>query len=406
MKAVIFAGSILFAAALGATTLPGFRTEKIATTNGFCTSVAVDSQGTIYYTVQGGTLFRLDTFGGSTTVATVNTNGTSNSGLLGMALLDDTHAVVHYTTPNQTYDVLGRIDLMTGAESVVQQFVCDIEVPERGSSPEHHGGTPDVGADGSIVVGIGDYGTGAPAALPQWNGGKIFRVTPQGETIQFARGMRNPYGVLWDAARQRVIVADNGANIGDALFVLNQGANCGWPFSFGGQPPVDGIAKPVYFFPQTIAPTGMLALNGANAQLRSGILIGAFVTKAVYFFPDVDANPVPPPIALLDHEIGPVIGIAQSARGDIVVASGSAIYRLSMPLRGDCNGDGVLNSQDVDAIVRELADAPERTYDAQGGSYAGSWGCDANGDGTIDANDLVELIRIIHPRRRSVRSVH
>ncbi len=394
------------AASAQAATLPGFRVEKIAGTNGFCTSVAVDSHGTIYYTTQDGHLFRLDN-GNATTVATVTTNGTSNSGLLGMALIDDNTAVVHYTTIGQTYDILSRIDLATGAEQPVHSFVCDIEVPPKGSvSPEHHGGIPAVGADGSIVLGIGDYGGGLIASLPQWNAGKIYRITSAGDAVQFALGMRNPYGVLWDAAKQRVIVADNGAGPGDALFALSQGANCGWPFSFGGQPPIDGIAQPVWFWPQTIAPTGMLALNGANPQLRSGILIGGFVSKAIHFVPDIDANPFPTPIVLIDHEVGPVIGLAQSANGDVLFATGNAIYRLDVPMRGDCNGDGLVNFDDVIALQRELADAPEPAYNAQNGTFAGSWGCDANGDGTIDARDLDELIRMTGYRRRAVRSVH
>jgi hypothetical protein len=40
---------------------------------------------------------------------------------------------------------------------------------------------------------------------------------------------------------------------------------------------------------------------------------------------------------------------------------------------------------------------------AQDGNYAGSWGCDANADSLIDADDLGALVRMIHARRRAVR---
>jgi glucose/arabinose dehydrogenase len=384
-------------------TLPGFRVEKLGATAGFCTSLAVDSKGAIDYTTQDGTIYRFD-HGASIPLASVNTQSISDSGLLGMALIDDRTAVVHYTTVGTTYDVVSKIDLTTGMETVIHEFACDIDVPERGSSPEHHGGNPSVGADGSILIGIGDYAAGLIASLPQWNGGKIFRITPSGDVIQFARGMRNPFDMIWDDRNQRVIVADNGATTGDALFALHPGANCGWPFSFGGQPHVDGIAQPVYDFPQTIAPTGMLALNHNNAQLRSGILIGGFVSKAIYFVPDIDANPFPTPIALIQKETPSIIDIAESSGGDILFATGSAIYRLIVPQRGDCNGDGRLSSADLDAFESELADAPEPAYDAQSGSFAGSWGCDANGDGVIDERDRAEVIRLTGPRRRAARS--
>ncbi len=405
MKCAVALVLTLTALTAEAATLPGFRVEKLGPTNGFCTSVVVDSKGRIDYTTLDGSIFRFEN-GTSTRLAGVTTEAVSDSGLLGMALLDDNTAVVHYTTPGTTYDVLSRIDLTTGAETVIHKFACDIYVPERGSSAEHHGGNPTVGADGSIFVGIGDYAVGLIASLPEWNAGKIFRITPGGDVIQFARGMRNPFDMAWDDARQRLIVPDNGAQIGDALFVIQQGANCGWPFTFGGQPPVDGVAQPVYYFPKTIAPTGTLALNGKNSQLRSGILIGGFVTKAIYFIPDIDAHPFPDPIALIDHETGPLIDLAQSPQGDIVFATGIALYRLIVPLRGDCNGDGRLSSADLDAFLHELADAPESAYVAQQGEFAGSWGCDANGDGIIDASDLADIIRLTGPRRRSARSAH
>ncbi|HEY3051909.1 MAG TPA: PQQ-dependent sugar dehydrogenase [Thermoanaerobaculia bacterium] len=399
LSAVVF----LCAAAVQAATLPGFRVEKLGSTTGFCSSLAVDSKSTIYYTTTNGGVFRFAD-GRSAAVAYVVTDANSNSGLLGMALIDDNTAAIHYTTIGQTYDVVSRIDLTTGAETIVHQFVCDIDVPQRGSSPEHHGGNPTIGPDGSIWVGIGDYGWGLIASLDQWNAGKIFRITPDGGVTQFAKGLRNPFDMIWDDARQRIIVADNGPTKGDDINVITLGANLGWPFSFGGEPHAPGVVPPVYVFKDTIAPTGALALSGANLQLRAGILLGAYVTKAIYFVPDIDARPLPDPIALIERETGPVIDVAQTPKGDIVFATGSAIYRLIVPQRGDCNGDGRLNSADLDALERELADAPESKYAAQNGSFAGSWGCDANGDGVIDLNDRAELIRLIGVRRRAVRS--
>ncbi|MGZ8833373.1 MAG: PQQ-dependent sugar dehydrogenase, partial [Thermoanaerobaculia bacterium] len=384
-------------------TLPGFRVELLGSTAGFASSLAVDSKGTIYYTTTSGSIFRFAN-GQSSLIAQVTTEALGNSGLLGMALIDDNTAAVHYTTINQTYDIISRVDLVTGLETVVHRFACDIDVPERGSPAEHHGGNPTVGSDGSIFVGIGDYGGGLIASLPEWNAGKVFRIAPDGEVTQFARGLRNPFDLIWDDANQRVIVPDNGPANGDDINIVTQGANCGWPFSFAGNPPVPGIAAPAYVFEDTVAPTGTIALNHANPQLRSGVLLGSFVTKAIYFFPDIDAKPLPDPIALIERETGSVIDVAQSSHGDIVFATGNSIDRLVVPQRGDCSGDGRLNREDVDAFERELADAPEPAYAAQGGTFAGSWGCDANGDGTIDAADRVELIRIVVSRRRAARS--
>jgi glucose/arabinose dehydrogenase len=404
MKSIVAVTLLLLAVpSANSATLPGFRVELLGATAGFASSLAVDSKGTIYYTTTPGSIFRFAD-GQSSLVARVTTEAIGNSGLLGMALIDDDTAAIHYTTINQTYDVISRIDLVTGLETEVHRFACDIEVPERGSNAEHHGGNPTVGPDGSIFVGIGDYAGGLIASLPEWNGGKVFRIAPDGVVTQFARGLRNPFDLIWDDANQRVIIPDNGPATGDDLNIITEGANCGWPFSFAGNPQNPGIAPPAYVFASTVAPTGLIALNHANPQLRSGILLGSFVARAIYFFPDIDAKPLPDPIALIERETGPVIDVAQSSHGDIVFATGSAIYRLVVPLRGDCNGDGRLNGEDIIAFERELADAPEPAYSAQNGAYPGSWGCDANGDGLIDAADRDDLIRITGPRRRAARS--
>jgi glucose/arabinose dehydrogenase len=402
---------------LRASALPGFRAELIASTAGFASSVAADSSGRIYYTTTKGDLFRVEHPRGvviipgvtppweTTLVAHVVTEATGDSGLLGMALVDDRTAVVHYTRPGQAYDVISKIDLTTGAETVVHEFVDDISFPGRATPPEHHGGNPSVGADGSIFVGIGDFGGGAIAALPEWNGGKIFRIHPDGEVEQFARGFRNPFDLVWDAAKQRIIACDNGPDIDDEIDIVTAAGNYGWPYTVGKQEPIAGDVPPRYVFPQVVAPTGMIGLNGANSMLPRGYLIGSFVSKAIYLVPDIDAEPLPDPIPLIQGETSFVIDVAQSSNGTIYFVSGSALYRLVTPQSGDCNGDGVLDFADLTALRLEFGDGdPQPVINAQNGAYRGSWGCDVDGDGLISSSDYIALSRALGVRGRAVRS--
>ena len=229
----------LFVAVSAQGALPGFRAQSLGATAGFASSIAVDSRGSIYYTTTDGNLFRF-VDGQSTVVSHLNTIAGGNSGLLGMALRDDRTAVVHYTTPGQTADVISLIDLPTGSETILDSFICDKDMPQRGSSTEHHGGNPTVGADGSIFVGIGDYGSDQLAADPAWNAGKVFRISPDGSAQQFARGFRNPFDLAWDAARQRLIVPDNGVLFDDEINIVHEGDFCGWPFTMGNGPPIAG----------------------------------------------------------------------------------------------------------------------------------------------------------------------
>ncbi len=394
MKRILALLAVLAAVAgrAGGAALPGFGVHMIGTTAGFADSLAVDSRGVIYYTTQQGDLFRLDPGGQSVRVVHVNTAAVGDSGLLGMALRDDRTAVVHYTTPMQVADVVASIDLETGQETVLHAFDADIDVPSRGSPPEHHGGNPSVAADGSIFVGIGDYGGGLVASLPDWNGGKIWRIFPDGAVQQFARGFRNPFDVAWDAAKQRLIVPDNGAAVDDEINIVHPSDNCGWPYTSGNGPAIDGATPPVYVFPTIIAPTGFLALSGRNPILQRGYLLGAFVAKAIYYIDDIDH---PAPIALIKGETSFVIDVAEGPKGEIYFCTGNAIYQLTVPLRGDCNADGFVDFADLSAVEKVAGD-PTR-------AFAASWGCDVNGDGLIDKSDIAALLAILHPRVRAVR---
>ncbi|MEO6487545.1 MAG: PQQ-dependent sugar dehydrogenase [Thermoanaerobaculia bacterium] len=400
---VVLSLSLVAFAAAGAP-LPGFRIEKLADASGFVTSIAADSSGTLYYTVTGGTIYRLIGID-SVPVASVTTVARGNSGLLGMALIDDDTAAIHYTTPNQTHDVVSLIDLRSGTERVIHRFATDIDLPERGSSTEHHGGNPTVAPDGTIFVGIGDYGSSQLATFEAWNAGKIFQLSPDGAVVRYATGLRNPFDLAFDAERNRVIVSDNGPVGGDELHIVQQGANCGWPYTFGTNATVLGTVAPDFVFDRTVAPTGMTLLSGANPMLRSGLLLGAFVTKSLYYFPDLDARPIPKPLVLVERDAGVIIDVTEDAHGNIFVASGSAIYRLRTPPRGDCNGDGVVNGADVDALTAELADGVfQPITNAHNGRHPGSFGCDADGDQLLTAADAAELSRILSWRRRAARS--
>jgi glucose/arabinose dehydrogenase len=402
MKRLLFCLLSLFLAAGGwGATLPGFRVQRVASVaSGFVSSIAIDSRGTIYLTTTNGSILRLD--GTSpVSVAQVGTVAIGDSGLLGMALRDDRTAVVHYTTANQVADVISSIDLTTGNETIIHSFDADIEVPSRGSSAEHHGGNPIIAPDRSIFFCIGDYGVRVVASLPAWNGGKIWRVAPDGSAEQFALGVRNAFDLSWDAANQRLIAPDNGADVDDEINIVHAGDNLGWPFTAGNMPNIDGDVPPVYVFPQIVAPTGFLSLSGRNSVLQHGYLLGAFVTKAIYYIADIDH---PAPIAVIRGETSSIIDVAQAPNGDLYFVTGTAVYRLFTPKRGDCNGDGFLDANDLPALLAELADGDgEPMTSAQDGAYGGSWGCDVNGDGLIDERDVAALQSLLNLHVRAVR---
>lgn len=404
----LFAAAAILAALLSAgsdaATLPGFRVEPIATTSGFCSSVAFDSRGILYYTTTSGGVFRLDAHGASTQIAQVATQSRGDSGLLGMALFDDSTAVVHYTSPGPAHEVISRIDLTTGTETIVMKVPDDLTLPGREVSSEHHGGIPAIGDNGSVYVGIGDFGAFLIASKPDWYAGKILRVDPDGKVTILASGFRNPFSIAWDSAKKRLIVSDNGEVIDDEINIVTAaGGFFGWPFTMGNGTPVPGAIPPVYAFPEIVAPTGLAAIS-RNPYMNRGYLLNGFVTKAIHFIPDIDAQPFPDPIPLIAGETPALIGIAEGPSGEILFSSSSTIYRLVMPRRGDCNGDGIIDINDLAALSLELADGdPHPAITAQDGSYRGSWGCDADGDGMISSADRIALGAMSRVRTRAVR---
>src|SRR5688500_2235540 len=401
---------LLLAPLAEAEMLPGFRAETLGTAPGFVSSIVADSQNNIYFTTTDGWIYRLES-GESIRVASLPTTAGGNAGLLGMALIDDRTAVVHYTTWEGSKvldDVISRVDLVTGAEEVLAVFPCDINNRQNGASSEHHGGNPIVTPDGSIFVGIGEYGGRVAAQRVDWHGGKIYRIESDVSTSQFALGLRNPYDLAWEPETQRIIVADNGPDGGDEIHVIDQGANCGWPETFGNEPQMIGAVAPDYVFPHTVAPTGLARMSGAGSIVRRGYLLATFVSRAIYYFPDLAEQPVPDPIAIVNDFDDFIIDVTEAASGEIYFATAmfpasSAIHRLVVPLRGDCNGDGFADGRDVMAVMRELDESPAQPMiHAQDGAHAGSWGCDVTADGLIDSRDL-ERLKSKFLKKRAVR---
>lgn len=393
--------------------LPGFRVETLAVVPGFVSSVVADSKGRIYCTTTDGWIHRVEG-GQSVPVASLPTRKGGNGGLLGMALINDATAVVHYTTWQEGInpildDVIAEVELATGALRVIKAFPGDVEFRERGVPDEHHGGNPTIAPDGSIFVGIGEYGFHSLAQDPLWNGGKIWRLDRDGHAEQFARGVRNPFDLAWDPLLGKLVFSDNGFNAGDEIHVVDAGANAGWPETYGNQPPVEGAVPPVYVFPTTVAPTGLARLSGANALLARGYFCGGFVTSALYFFDDLAVTPVVAPVAVLSAFPQFILDVTEGPGGEIFFASAkgdtSAIHRLHVPPRGDCNGDGLTDARDILPTMREVDDSNGGArIDAQNGHYRGSWGCDANVDNVIDSADVAAVVKLISSRRRTSRS--
>lgn len=402
MRPIVLFMSSIFALPLAGGILPGFRIEHVAPAKGFVTSLAFDAQDRLHYSVTTGEIYRLDG-SASTRLAKVETASTGNAVLLGIAFREGT-IVAHHVTPDLTADVISLVDSADGSVTELARFPCANGLP---CSTEHHGGNPVVGPDGSIWFGIGDFGGGHLAQRDDSPGGKIWRIAPDGSSQQFAKGLRNPYDLAVHPAGSFLIVGDNGPEGDDEITLVREGENHGWPATVGNRPAVEGMTPPAYVFPGTVAPTGVTLAHGLVPGATS-LLVGTFVTKALYLFPDIDAGRWEPVVLFSDlPQLGGfnvVLDVAQDARGGIWVATPGGIYRLHVPMAGDVDGDGRIDDADLEGLAHELVDGDgPSVLEIHGGSYPGSWGADVNRDGIVDTRDVVAWVTQAKGRQRPVK---
>ncbi|MFE9678837.1 PQQ-dependent sugar dehydrogenase [Streptomyces sp. NPDC006259] len=164
-------------------------------------------------------------------------------GLLGIALSPD------YASDHMVYAYF-----TSASDNRVVRMLYDAERPagEQLGAPDtvfrgipkgviHNGGRIAFGPDRMLYVGTGESGQQGLSQDKKSLGGKILRLTPEGEPAAgnpfpdspvYSYGHRNVQGLAWDA-EQRLFAAEFGQDTWDELNAIVPGGNYGWPQAEG-----------------------------------------------------------------------------------------------------------------------------------------------------------------------------
>ncbi|UVT27384.1 PQQ-dependent sugar dehydrogenase [Rhodococcus pyridinivorans] len=190
------------------------------------------------------------------------------SGLLGIAVsptFDTDRFVYLYVTTGSDNRVLRAV--FDGTTLAEPEVILD-GIP---AGRIHDGGRMIFGPDGMLYVATGEAGERELAQDPESLGGKILRITGDGEPAPdnpdpaspvYSLGHRNVQGLAFDD-RGRLWASEFGQNDVDELNLVTAGANYGWPVTEGAGGS-DEFVDPVLTWPVSQAsPSGLAWFDGS-----------------------------------------------------------------------------------------------------------------------------------------------
>ncbi|WP_435877912.1 PQQ-dependent sugar dehydrogenase [Streptomyces kurssanovii] len=256
-----------------------------------------------------GTITRVDAESGEKTeigsVPGVAPGG--EGGLLGLAIspsfASDRQVYVYFTTASDNriarllYDEQKPAGQQLGAPDTVLRGIPKGIV--------HNGGRIAFGPDKMLYAGTGETGETGLAQDKESLGGKILRMTPDGnpvhgnpeaDSVVYSYGHRNVQGLAWDSEK-RLWAAEFGQNTWDELNLIEPGKNYGWP-EVEGEGGRSGFVDPVAQWKTTDAsPSGI-------AYARGSIWMAGLLGERLWRIPLSGTAPAADPQPFLEEEYG------------------------------------------------------------------------------------------------------
>lgn len=174
------------------------------------------------------------------------------------------------------------------------------------SSGQHFGSRIAFDNEGYVYITTGDRGNMQNAQDLSNHYGKVIRLHDDGAVPDdnpfvdeegampeiWSYGHRNPQGLYFDKANNRLWEHEHGPQGGDEINIIEKGRNYGWPeitygVNYGGgiiseDTEKEGMEQPVHYWDPSIAPCGMtMATSDYYPDWKGNLFIGALVLQHV-----------------------------------------------------------------------------------------------------------------------------
>jgi glucose/arabinose dehydrogenase len=288
-----------------------------------------------------GRLLRMDAGGNVEEVQTLPTRGYGEGGSLGLAVSpayeEDGYVYAYYTTDQDNRVV--RFRLGEEPEPVLTGIPFN---------SYHDGGRISFGPDGMLYVATGDAGDPWSSQDRGSLGGKILRLTPDGDapddnpfpnSLVYSYGHRNVEGLTWDA-EGRLYASEFGLNTYDEVNLIRPGANYGWPEfegDGGEEAEAAGYVNPVTTWTTDEAsPSGAEILkDGGIPQWEGDLFVAALRGQRLWRLELGPDGQVVGREELLRDEIGRIRNVVQAPDGSLWVTTSNLDGRGTPEPRDD-----------------------------------------------------------------------
>lgn len=264
-------------------------------------------------------------------------------GLLGIALSPD------YASDHMVYAYF-----TSASDNRIVRMIYDEQKPagEQLGAPDtvykgipkgfiHNGGRIQFGPDKMLFVGTGESGDTGLSQDKDSVGGKILRLTPEGEPAPgnpfpdspvYSYGHRNVQGLAWDG-KQRLFASEFGQDTWDELNAIEPGDNYGWPEA-EGRSDAKGFHNPIdQWTTAEASPSGIAYAEGS-------IWMAGLRGKRLWRIPLNGTKASAEPQAFLEGEYGRL--------RTVVSAGGDRLWLVTS------NTDGRGSPKDGDDRILEL----------------------------------------------------